>query len=114
GVRGPRSPSASARAVGPAEPACAVSAGGASPVLLSGPATSGGSLRPQRRECICSVLIVASGSRNRRQSDPLLHSRSISSRWALHPHRASGGPFRGTLAAKSIMLAGTIRCPTFL
>src|SRR5262249_45901368 len=33
GVRGPHFPSARARAVGPSEPACAVSAGGASPVL---------------------------------------------------------------------------------
>jgi hypothetical protein len=34
GVRGPRFPSTRARAVGPSEPAFAVSAGGASPVLL--------------------------------------------------------------------------------
>jgi len=34
GVRGPHCPSARARAVGPSEPACAVSAGGASPVLF--------------------------------------------------------------------------------
>ena len=55
GVRGPRYPSARVRAVGPSEPSHEVSAGGAYPVLLRGPATPNDSLHPRRRGNISSL-----------------------------------------------------------
>jgi hypothetical protein len=52
-------------------------------------------------------MIVAGGSGDSHQTDPLLYPRSISRSWALHPRdEGAGNPHcGGTLAAKNVTIA---------